>query len=398
MKALQYYALVAWALLLSLTLTGCGSGSHDAVSAVTFTTGQAASVVIGQTDFNSGSSNQSVSVGANTLSTSFAQAFVNSGVLYLPDENNNRTLVYNSIPTTNGASADFAIGQSTLTANSSGTSATAVAAPEQLVISSGKLIQADYQNSRVIIYNSVPTSGPGTISVVVGQTDLNSSDSSCSATGLGDPESVVTANGKLIVADSGNNRILIYNSIPTANGATPDVVLGQDNLGSCDDNRGGSAAANNTLYYPAGMWSDGTRLAVSDQSNNRVLIWNSIPTTNGTAADVVLGQSDFNSTNCNGPHDTASASTLCNPYDGIYFNSKQMFVGDSDNGRVLIWNSFPTTNGQAADVVLGEPDFATTSGGTTVTTLSNPTGVFLYGKQLIVSDTQNSRYLIYDGQ
>ena len=33
--------------------------------------------------------------------------------------------------------------------------------------------------------------------------------------------------GRLFVADTQNSRVLIYNSIPASSGATPDVVVGQ---------------------------------------------------------------------------------------------------------------------------------------------------------------------------
>jgi len=377
---------------------GCGDGNvTPPVTTVNFTNGQAASIVIGQVDFTSGLDNQGGAVGANTLSGTYSQPFVTAaGVMYLPDENNNRTLVYNSIPTTNGANANFAIGQPDLTSSGSGTSATAVNCPEQVIISNGKLIQADYCNNRIIIYNSVPTSSPGTIDVVVGQVDKNSSSTGCTASTLDSPESVAVAGGKLIVTDGGNNRVLIWNTIPTADGTPADLVLGQADFTSCNQNAGGAVGAS-TLSYPNGMWSDGTRLAVADYDNSRVLIWNTIPAANNQPADLVLGQADFTQSACN-RGGAASASTLCYPYDGVYFNSAQLFVGDSDNDRVLIWNSFPTTNGQAADSVLGEPDFATTTGGTSATLMSNPTGVFLVDNQLVVSDTGNARYLIFNAQ
>ena len=46
---------------------------------------------------------------------------------------------------------------------------------------------------------------------------------------------------------------------------------------------------------PSGLYSDGTRLFVADKLNNRVLIWNAWPTANGQAADVVLGQAAMTS-------------------------------------------------------------------------------------------------------
>jgi hypothetical protein len=203
------------------------------------------------------------------------------------------------------------------------------------------------------------------------------------------------AGGKLVVTDTNNNRVLIWNSIPTTSGQAADLVLGQMDFTTCTPNRGLSADAN-TLNGPAGVWSDGTRLVVADSINNRVLIWNSIPTINDQPADLVLGQSNFTSVAIN-QGITPSNVTMRHPYDGVYFNNTQLFVADADNNRVLVWDSFPTSNDQPADKVLGQPDIATVTVGTSDMKMSAPGGIFLYGKQLIVGDTANSRYLIFNG-
>ena len=44
---------------------------------------------------------------------------------------------------------------------------------------------------------------------------------------------------------------------------------------------------------------------------------------------------------------------------GVWIANNKLYVADTQNYRVLIWNSFPTTNNQAPDVVLGQPDFTT---------------------------------------
>ncbi len=54
-----------------------------------------------------------------------------------------------------------------------------------------------------------------------------------------------------------------------------------------------------SLFSPASVSSDGQHLFVADNYQNRVLIWNSIPTSNGQPADVVVGQKDFVSNNSN---------------------------------------------------------------------------------------------------
>jgi hypothetical protein len=55
--------------------------------------------------------------------------------------------------------------------------------------------------------------------------------------------------GRLYIADLDNNRVLIYNSVPTANNASANVVIGQQNMTSNNPDQGGSANVN-TLHSP----------------------------------------------------------------------------------------------------------------------------------------------------
>ena len=86
--------------------------------------------------------------------------------------------------------------------------------------------------------------------------------------------------------------------------------------------------------------ADGSKLLVSDSNNNRVLIWNTVPATNGVQADVVIGQTDF-VTATGG----ASATKMTGP-DGLSVTPDgKLLVCDKTNNRVLIFNSIPTSNG-----------------------------------------------------
>jgi hypothetical protein len=320
---------------------------------VTLTTFQSASVVIGQPDFTSNLANQGGSAGANTIYAPYGNALVYNGVLYLPDYGNNRVLGFNSIPTTNNASADFVLGQPDFTTTTYGNAADEMHGPQTLKVDNGRMLILDYNNSRVLVWITVPTLTQVPADIVVGQTGFGVSVSECTQSGLDGPEAIETVDGKLIVADYYNNRVLIWNTIPTSNGAPADIVLGQNsftNNARNDDDQDGNPDANptaRTLDSPAGVCSDGTRLIVADSDNNRVLIWNTFPTSNFTPADVVLGQSDMIS-NALGLSD----KDIEWPYQ-ITSNGNQLFVCDNDNHRVLIWNSIPTTNYTSADVVLG---------------------------------------------
>jgi hypothetical protein len=378
----------------TLMLSGClGGGSTNFTSShINFTSGQAASVVVGQADF----ATTGYGTTASTLSSPSGNVDVDNSELFIGDYSNDRTVVFNNVPTTNGASADYAIGQADLTTNDSTTiDANTSQSPQDPMVSGGKLFVAEYNNNRVSIYNTVPTASPGTIDVVLGQPDKGSNGNACSASGLNNPAGIAVVGGKIVVVDHTNHRVLIWNSIPTSDGQAADLVLGQTDFTSCT-----LGLSDSTMQDPAGVWTDGTRLVVVDSTNSRVLIWNTFPTTNGQAADLVLGQPDFTSGTGN-QGITPDATTMLAPYGGVYVLNNQLFVTDTGNNRVLVWNTFPTTNDQAADAVLGQPDFASNSAnqGTTpdATTLDFPTGVFAIGKQLFVTDQGNNRVLIYNG-
>jgi hypothetical protein len=97
---------------------------------------------------------------------------------------------------------------------------------------------------------------------------------------------------------------------------------------------------------------DGTHLVVGDNINNRALIWNSFPTSNFQDADVVLGQTDF----------ISAASITGNSSDvnggalsAVIANGKLALLR---MWKLMIWSSFPTVNNQAADIQFGEPNVA----------------------------------------
>ncbi len=272
-----------------------------------------------------------------------------------------------------------------------------------------RLLVADNDNGRVLIWNAVPTSTQTPADLVVGQPDFATTTALCNDSSLNAPDAAVVAAGKLIVGDRTNNRVLIWNSVPTTNGAPADVVLGQDSFTNCvpnDDDQNGvddGVPTARTLNFVTGLWSDGERLVVADNSNHRVLIWNTIPTTNFTPADLVLGQPDF-VTSTQG----SDAQTFSSPRQ-VFSNGNQLFVADFLNSRVLGFDSFPTVNGTAADRVLGQSTFTNSDindddqngiqdAGPTARTLYYPTGVFAFDSKLIVTDGLNNRFLIFESQ
>jgi hypothetical protein len=362
-----------------------------------------ANIAIGQVDLTHGSANQGGAVAANTLSSPWS-VYSNGTQLYISDMVNNRVLIYNTIPVANNTSANVVVGQADFTHNSvnqGGTvAANTIKYPVEVYTSGTKMYIAE-TNSRLLIYNTVPVANNTLANVVVGQNDFTSINGIISAVNAGalvaPSGSFVTSNGKLIVADQSNNRVLIYNSIPTSNNASADVVVGQSDFVQNSINQGGTVAAN-TLYHPTKVFSDGAKLFIADQANNRVLIYNSIPTSNNASADVVIGQADFvhNSMDQGLP---TGANTLNLPFD-VLSDGTKLFISDSGNSRVLIYNTVPTSNNPSADVVIGQIGFTQNSANkgdvATADTLNSPYSIFSDGTKLYIADYNNSRVLIYN--
>lgn len=141
------------------------------------------------------------------------------------------------------------------------------------------------------------------------------------------------------MGDNGYHRVLIWNSIPTANGAPADVVVGAPDFVT----PGGPASAS-SFDEVDGVASDGTSLFVADSGANRVLIFTPVPTTNGASASKVLGQSDFthstyNDDNQNSVSDATPSARVLHGPTGLRVNGRRLLVSDSLNHRVLIFRS-----------------------------------------------------------
>jgi len=340
-----------------------------------------------------------------------------------------------------GQGARLVIGQSTFTAQLPGTSDTLLGAVGGVAYANGILFVADSNrtgliplNNRVLQFPTQSFPGPldqiqpyiarcavcvGQANVALGQPDFVSNTYAISQTGLRLPTAVATDGKILAVADTGNNRVMIWNSIPTTIDQPADIELGQPDFNTVLQ---GSLQVvdNKSLRSPQGVWIQNGKLFVADTQNHRVLIWNSIPTQNRQPADLVLGQPSFNVANqpdLTKATNDAAANTLLNPVS-VSSDGVRLYVADLGNSRVLIWNSIPTTNQAPADVALGQKDLNTgiendvtdlcASNGTDATTgaltyptvcgktMDFPRFALSDGTRLFVADGGNDRVLIYN--
>jgi uncharacterized protein (TIGR03437 family) len=236
------------------------------------------------------------------------------------------------------------------------------------------------------------------------------------ASNLSAPTAVASDGNILAVADTNNNRVLIWRSIPFSFNQPADIVLGQPNFTTGQANypnqNGNNVPSQASLRGPRGVWIQNGKLYVADTQNNRVLIWNSIPTSNNQQADAVLGEPDFSHNGSNFCYASqtalpATASELCNPAS-VTADNGHIYVADLGFNRVLIWNTTNPSNGQNADVVVGQPDMVSTTANNYVgcistgpqiqceRNLNNPTYALSDGTRLFVADGGNDRVLIFN--
>ncbi len=326
-----------------------------------------------------------------------------NGCVYVADQANNRVLGWrNEASFVNGATADLIIGQHDQwsdQANTGGVSISTLSNPVGVATDpSGNLYIADQGNQRVVEYNA-PCTGfnpfTGNLTIPVG-----------------DPWGVaVDITGNLFVADRNNNRVLEFNTPldsksgePGAGDAVADNIFGQTTGTGC--NQGLSAPTQATLCMPYGVGTDGTDVYVADTGNNRVVAF--VPTgmgvfANDPSAVLVLGQRNFKSAvaGCAGG---TTATSLCAPHGVAIDSSRNVYIADTNNNRVLEFNDpagYSGSTPEAASMIIGQSnptDNAANAGATaSVNGLWQPAGVTTDSSgNLFVLDDHNFRALEFD--
>lgn len=169
------------------------------------------------------------------------------------------------------------------------------------------------------------------------------------------PGGIASDGTRLLLADRNNNRVLIWNALPTGN-TPPDLVLGQANFTTNDPGKGRAQ-----MNWPVSVKTDGRRIVVADAYNDRLLIWNSFPTQNGQAADLEIKLND-----------------LRWPW-GLWTDGTRLVATGTGSQRTLVWNQFPTRDNQPQSLTLR-------AGGQ----MGTPRTITSNGQNLIVGD-HNSR-------
>jgi hypothetical protein len=166
------------------------------------------------------------------------------------------------------------------------------------------------------------------------------------------PRGVWIDEHSVVVTDTGNHRVLIWHTIPTTDGQPADVVLGQPDAHTEGPAAGGRGPENG-MNLPTGVAVIDGRLVVADAWHHRLLVWDTLPDTSDRPADHVIGQPDRYRTEPNAGAGP-SATTFYWPF-GIGTVDGWVMVCDTGNRRVLGWLGLPEP-GQPAQLVLGQPD------------------------------------------
>ena len=329
------------------------------------------------------------------------------GPLFVCDTGHHRLLVWKQAPEADHASADCLIGQPDFSRegrNAKGeVGAATLNVPTGVAAAAGVLAVADAWNHRVLLWHGYPDRTNRPADVVLGQTDFmgglaNRGSDAPRADTLNWSYGVAIADRRLIVADTGNRRVLVWDRIPTTSGIPADLVLGQRDFTTRDENAGEGAGALG-MRWPHGIAVADSAILVSDAGNNRVMVWRALPKANGVPCDFVLGQADMMGLDHNRAAYYPTAGTLNMPY-GLTVQGKRFVVADTANSRLLGFDLDSLAMGGAATRLAGQRDF-TEKGDNRWSppardSLCWPYGVAACEGALIVADSGNNRVLLWE--
>ena len=395
--------------------------------------GPAADLVLGEPDFRTTNRPSLPSEVTKRLNKSIIEApsglaVDNDGRVYVA-EANARVLVFTP-PFVNGKDAARIVGvwfteAGTLFNNPE----YALGNPEGLAIQQNRLVVADASAHRVLRYDPFsewPAETETIISppakAVLGQNDFglnstrpNRGQPEPNGSTVTSPFGLYVAGNDLWVADTGNNRILVFPTFgpqaastrvlgqPALNYTAPNILEGRElwmfnGFDSASNLANGGGVVIDTRSNPPHLY-------IADTYNNRVLGYRDARRVRpGDMADIVIGQSDLTRSLANaaqGNPDVPTSTGLFRPIGVVVDTNGDLFVADTGNGRVL---RFPSPFAQQiapgdrhrANLVIGQRDFSTKFTDPSRSNMQAPYGVALTIEgHLVVSDAAHNRVLFF---
>jgi len=406
-----------------------------------------ADLVLGQFDFVSFAPQPTSPGTASQLNKSAlvepgGLTFDASGRLYVSDAYS-RVLEFQPPGSLNGQAADRILGippgqklpvyPTSSTLGSINQSNQIVGLPSGVFTSGNYLFVADTPQNRVVRYDQYSnwlaesTNIPSPVqAAVIGQPDSasglpNRNLAQPNASGLLVPQGGAfnTATNEVWIADTGNNRVLIFPQSGTLQFTSANRVLGQLDFpyGATNLIEGREVFVNGAGFAGGAIVVDKNssppHLYIADTLNNRILGFKDARSVGGDAragaqkADLVIGQPTFYTNLANySPNNilssdsqTPNSTGMFHPV-GIFVDAAgNLYVADSGNGRIL---RFPAPFSQApgvvqqANLVLGQQNFKAANTDPDQRTLRAPYGLTQFNDgSLAVSDYLYNRVLIF---
>jgi len=239
---------------------------------------QPADVVLGQPNFENNHPNaegQAADPKANTLNWPYG-VFSDGECLWIADTGNRRVLFFVDIPTQNFVKADKVIGKPNFETR-------------------------DYENNDPIWPYSIK----------------------------------INEKGVLAIADTQFYRILVWNDKNEAFNKQADIIIGQENFDNSGQNQFRLEPESNTLNwtYDACFYKDG--ILVNDTGNSRILVFNDIPNRNNENADTLIGRPDFNTSSEYKDNLQGTSSAIYWSFS-INTENDKLFIADTGNHRLVI--------------------------------------------------------------
>jgi sugar lactone lactonase YvrE len=250
---------------------------------------------------------------------------------------------------------------------------------------------SDFLNHRVLFFNCRALQNQPAASLVIGQHDFTSSTAGTGPRGFSGPAGLALSfdDRWLVAADMLNHRVLAFDLEQADDFLAAAAVVGQDDFSGCEP---GTSAQK--LRAPSGVAIDANnQLYVADTGNNRVVVFDGHAELTGASAYVVLGQPDFNSA-----IPAAGAEGLNAPVAvGLDDVDGWFFVADTGNNRVVVYDAnasnLPTAHG-----IIGQPDTESSAPQPAARGLDMPLGLLfdIIEQRLWVSEGGSARVGVYN--
>ncbi len=268
--------------------------------------------------------------------------------LFVTDSTANRVTAYDVSTITNGESAINVLGQPDFITATAGTRQAGLNSPNGCLVDANNTLYVLQAGAhRVSLFDVASISNGENAVNALGQfdNDINppapiylkgTAHNASYKMGLSAPQGVAVdaVNHRVFVADTANNRVLVYN----LNGSNlfddriPDNVLGQPTFW-----QNAVATTQAGLSAPVSLAFDSAanQLYVTDLTNNRIVTYDTASITDGEYAVAALGQPFFTTATA-GITQVGLSGPRNITFDSIF---GQLFVADATNNRVLIYSS-----------------------------------------------------------